>query len=572
MMHQDFLNQMKKTRKYFSLILSLIIFLSFPVIARADEFYSLNIKVSIDENGLAEVNEIWDTVDEEGTEKYKPIENLGDIQIKDFKASVNGEDFVQESPWDVDKSFDQKSYKYGINPTDNGLELCWGISNYGHNIHQISYKVSPIVIELNDYDMVYWKFINDSMDPMPDEASIKISGFEPFDEDVKMWGFGMEGEIHNQDGNIVMESSGLIDYGVIMLRFPKGYFQTPYKIDENFKYYADMAIEGSDWEENQGQVSNEDSGFPLIAGIAIFLLVILSSIGIVQKASSSSIMGRLDPDKKLPKAKSLKGEYFQEVPYEDPIENIYIFVKKAYPRIKQDDFLNAYILKWIYQDNIDIKEEDKGIFKKNTNTIIIKSTPENMGELEKSFFNKLLGSKKYGQADQIDQKAFEKYIRIHTSEMETFFDKFELNSSIKLKDEGYINERREKKLFGKTTYLDPSLEGIDLYSNLIKFKNYLEDYSLIKERDISEVKIWDYFMIYAAIFGISEQVFKNLEKTYPEYTRYSAYTYNRIIWSRSYARSVQTSYNSFMSAGYGGSTSFGGGGGSFGGGSGGGSR
>ncbi|MDD7305473.1 MAG: DUF2207 domain-containing protein [Peptoniphilaceae bacterium] len=563
---------MNFVKKFRYLFLSLLLFLSFGFTSYADDFNSLDINVAIDKNANASVKEVWDTVDENGTEKYKPIENLGQIKITDFKAKVNGKSFTQVSPWDVDKSFDEKAHKYGINKTNKGIELCWGITSYGHNIHEISYKVNPIVIELNDYDMLYWKFINDSMDPEPEKAKITIKAYKPFDKEVKMWGFGMEGEIHNKDGAIVMESNGDITYGVVMLRFPKGYFQTPYKIDRNFKAYADMAIEGSDWQNKQGSVDEDSEKPPLALIIAIPIIIVLSIIGIFSAVKSGSIMGKLDRDKKFPKVKALKGQYFQEVPYDKDIENLYIFAKKAYPKIKQDNFLNAFILKWIYQGKIEFKEEEAGLFKKKTQAIKLLSKPENMGELEGSFFDKLTKASLKTKDGIIDQKALEKYIRTHTKEMETFFDKFEINSALKLENEAYIKSIRQRKTLVKITNLDPTDEGIELYANLIKFKNYLLDYSLIRERDVNEVKIWDYFMIYAAMYGIAEEVFENLEKTYPEYTSNSIYSYRMIMWSTSYANSINTSYENFVAQGSGGATSFGGGGGSFGGGSGGGSR
>lgn len=571
-MHQDLVIDMKTFKKFKILILALGLFLSLGLTSYADEFYSLEVNVEIDKQGHAKVKEVWDSLDEEGTEKYKPMENLGEIKINNFKAKVNGESFSQVSPWDVDKSFDQKAYKYGINPTDDGLELCWGISNYGHNLHEISYEVNPMVVELNDYDMVYWKFINDSMDPEPEAAKVKIKGFKPFDQDVKMWGFGMEGEIHNKDGAIVMESSGQINYAVIMLRFPKGYFQTPYKIDRNFKDYADMAIEDSDWEDEEGNITDGSTDIGRAFVIAIFLALIGGFLAIIAGSISSTVMESLDRNKKLPKAKELKGQYFQEPPYDKAIENLYIFAKKAYPSISEENFLNAFILKRIYQANINFEEKESGIFKKKSQAIEIKSRPESMGPMEEAFFYRIEQASLKSKNGKVDQEVFEKYIRTHTNDMKKFFAKFETNSAKRLENEGYIESLRVKKRFSKRTILDPTSHGIELYSNLIKFKNYLEDYSLIREREIREVKIWDYFMIYAAIYGIAEEVFKNLEKTYPEYTTNSIYTYRTIVWSRSYASSLSTSYENFISQGSGGSTSFGGGGGSFGGGSGGGSR
>lgn len=563
--------KMKPNKFLGNFILSLILLLSFLVPSYADEFYSLDIEAKIDKDGIATITEIWDTVDEKGTEKYKPIGNLGQIKIEDFKAKVNGKTFSPLNPWDVDKSFDEKSYKNGIKTTDDGVELCWGISNYGHNVHEISYKVNPLVIGLNDYDMVYWKFINDSMNPAANKASVTIKGFKPFDDTVKMWGFGLEGEIHNENGNIVLKSNGDINYAVVMLRFPKGYFNTSYKIDKNFKEYADMAIDGSDWEDSSKKVEKSSQGFSFLYLLA-FIPIIISFLAMFIGLIDSSTLNRLDKNKKFPKVKGLKNQYFHEVPYDNPIENLYIFTKKAYPNISEENFLNAFILKWIYQGNIEIRDDLVGVFKKKSQAIIIKSTPENMGNLEDSFFKKLQKAQSYAQYNQIDQKAFEKYIKKHSNEMESFFNRFEINSSLELEKESYIISRRVKKLFGSIRYLDPSQEGIKLYSNMIKFKNYLEDYSLLKERNINEVKIWDYFMIYAAMYGISKEVFKNLEKAYPEYADHSIYTYRSIVWSQSYSSSITNSYNNFISAGSGGSTSFGGGGGSFGGGSGGGSR
>ena len=82
-------------------------------------------------------------------------------------------------------------------------------------------------------------------------------------------------------------------------------------------------------------------------------------------------------------------------------------------------------------------------------------------------------------------------------------------------------------------------------------------------------------MIYAAIYGISKEVYKNFTEIYPEYENYSIYNYYMINNIHSYSSHIAESYadlTSFIDAGSGGSTSFGGGGGGFGGGGGGGSR
>lgn len=76
--------------------MALVLFFGFSIRSWADEFTSLDISVDIDRHGIGRVKEVWDTVDEEGTEKYKPIGNLGKIKIEDFRARVNGRDFGEK--------------------------------------------------------------------------------------------------------------------------------------------------------------------------------------------------------------------------------------------------------------------------------------------------------------------------------------------------------------------------------------------------------------------------------------------------------------------------------------------
>lgn len=142
-----------------------------------------------------------------------------------------------------------------------------------------------------------------------------------------------------------------------------------------------------------------------------------------------------------------------------------------------------------------------------------------------------------------------------------------------MKKEGYIEKTYYRRFLVKRKNLDPTDKGIELYERLIMFYNYLKDYSLIREREADEVKIWDYYMIYAALFGISVEVFKNLKEIYPDYETRSVYTYSSLNFTNNLSTTMTSSSGAdFYSSGGGGSTSMGGGGGSFGGGSGGGSR
>lgn len=545
-----------------------------PKTSFADEFKSIDMDISIDKDGVANVSETWN-IDEDNkdyTERYKLIENLRGLKIEDFSLSANGKDFERIEPWDTDKSFEEKSYKYGMIDRDDEVELCWGISSYTDNTYTLKYKINPLVIGLNNADMVFFQFVGSNFDPKPENVSITINGYEKFLEDIKMWGFGLVGEINNENGTIVLRSKGEVDYTTIMLKFPKGYFNTSYREDKSFKDYAEKAVVDSKWEEKEGSVDTEPVPLFVKVILAILPVAILSGIfagirGYKLHFDENNIIN----DNRLKKAKSYKNEFESHIPYEGNIEDLYFLLNRAYPyEVSPENFIDAFILKWIYDKNINLTED------KHPKIEII-SRPKNMGQVEEEFFDIVEESRKYSKDGLVSEKNIAKYFRKNKEEVEDFYDNFIDSSKNALIENGYLKEVTYQKKFLNTkrsgTELEVTDKGINLYENLIKFKNYLLDYENVEKRNPEEINTWDMFIIYAAIFGISEKVFAKFENTYPEFYTRTYFAPYMIANSRSFSKKTSTSYSNatgFSSAGGGGTTSFSGGGGSFGGGGGGG--
>lgn len=545
-----------------------------PKTSLADDFKSIDMDISIDKDGIASVSETWN-IDEDNkdyTERYKLIENLRGLKIEDFSLSSNDKDFERIETWDTDKSFDEKSYKYGRIDRDDEVELCWGISSYTENTYTLKYKINPLVVGLNDADMVFFQFVGSNFDPKPENVSIKINGYEKFPEDIKMWGFGLVGEINNENGTIVLKSKGEVDYTTIMLKFPKGYFNTSYREDKSFKDYADKAVVDSKWEEKEGSVDTEPIPLFVKVILAILPIAVLSGIfagirGYKLNFDENNIIN----DNRLKKAKSYKNEFESRIPYEGNIEDLYFLLNRAYPyEVSPENFIDAFILKWIYDKNINLTED------KHPKIEII-SRPKNMGQVEEEFFDIVEESREYSKDGLVSEKNIAKYFRKNKEEVEDFYDNFIDSSKNALIENGYLKEISYQKQFLNTkksgTELEVTDKGINLYENLIKFKNYLLDYENVEERNPNEIDTWDMFIIYAAIFGISEKVFAKFENTYPEFYTRTYFAPYMIANSRSFSKKTSTSYSNatgFSSAGGGGTTSFSGGGGSFGGGGGGG--
>ena len=119
-------------------------------------------------------------------------------------------------------------------------------------------------------------------------------------------------------------------------------------------------------------------------------------------------------------------------------------------------------------------------------------------------------------------------------------------------------------------------KGKEELGEVAGLKKYLEDFTLISEREIAESVIWKEYMVYATLFGIADKVMEQFKNVYPEKIQeFDTYNRNRLItysYYRSMHRSAHRAAQLKRSGGGGGSSSFGGGGGLSGGGSGGGSR
>ena len=56
-------------------------------------------------------------------------------------------------------------------------------------------------------------------------------------------------------------------------------------------------------------------------------------------------------------------------------------------------------------------------------------------------------------------------------------------------------------------------------------KNYMADFSMLKERDIPDLVLWEKYLVYATAFGISDKVIKQLKVVYPQIQDLDSNTY-----------------------------------------------
>ena len=572
-------------KKIFNYVFLLIVLCAFPLIVHANEIENIDMDIYIDDNGTAHITEKWTANLNAGTEGYKPYYNIGNANITNFKVSENGKEYEFKNTWNTSGTLSDKAYKNGINYIDKGLELCWGISSYGKHNYTLTYNIEGFVSTLSDADMVYWQLIPYELTSKPSNVHIKIYSNDKYSNDLPVWGYGKYGATaYVYDGYIEMNSEGELDsneYMTILVKFNKGTFNTYNTLDNNFEHYFNMAEEGATKYQSSDSTTSDflNTLLPLIGVLFPILLVVFIVFMTIKASKSRAVVGgetllfgkngRVIP-KNIPNVR--------EIPFDKDIYMTYWVALSYSISNRKTDFLGAILLKWMMEKKISlIKKEANGIFKTKEETAIdLTLIPTFENEVEQRLYKMLYEASENGI---LESKEFEKWCRKHYEKILDWFDDVakEENKKLISMDKIHVEEKRTFKIFKSNTYnVVPSMmnEAIKLKG----FKNFLDEFSRIDDKEAIEVNMWEYYLIYAQILGIANKVAKQFKKLYPEIIENNEYGYsyddflfiNAISYSGINSAVSSKSRAESYSSGGGGFSSGGGGGGSFGGGGGGG--
>lgn len=535
----------------------------------ADTFYKNTINVRINKDGSADIESIMDFEPSKGTEYFVPVNNLGKSEIVNFKVSEikNGKEVPYESleSWNTKKTREEKAKKSGVVKTDKGYELCFGFGEYQRKTFILRYRVTNFIKLLKDSDMIYWQFVNKGLSAAPGEVKLTITkGEGSFDNtNSKIWAFGNKGTIEFSDGKIVFNSlTGLTssNYVTVLVQLNKGDITSGETIDKDFSYYQDLAFKGSDYTKKADKKSSNKI-FYVAGGIIVAIVVLVKIFG--KKKSNGYQKG------------DFKGEYYRDIPEKEWWKLSDILEDIGFDG--QESIIRAYFLKWIQEKILIPVTEEKGlIFKKDTLALKIKSGFNNDFEekVERKLFAMFAGAA--GADGILQENEFSDYLEDTDNQEE--FESIEEDLEELSNEYASKNDLFEKSSKGKYSHTY-SEKGKEFTAKLVKNYNYLKDFSLLSEREISEIKVWKNLLIYATLYDVADEVEKQLKKLSPEFLRnagvdldtlHAAVIYSDVFstdFADAYASSVEKA-----SDGGGGFTSTGGGDDSFGGGDGGGTR
>lgn len=147
--------------------------------------------------------------------------------------------------------------------------------------------------------------------------------------------------------------------------------------------------------------------------------------------------------------------------------------------------IGAFLLKWYYNDNIIITNSSNSVF-----NIDLKDGSFEKTKHEQELYDML--KQAAGSNNTLDSNELKTWSKKNINAMELWYSRLLFNSfESDLKQEAEI---------------------------LLGLKNFLLDYSLIDERSHIEVKVWESYLIYAQLLGITDKVNGEFKKLYPDDT------------------------------------------------------
>lgn len=569
------------------------------------ELNELKFDAQINTDGSMDVTETWDIDISETNTLFKTfkIDNSKYSQITNVNVTeiTSGEKYftqIYEEMYHV-----TKDCYYALENSKGEFEIAWGVgldNSSDRRKYQISYTVQDAIAKYNDYSQLYWQFVGDNFEidankiigniTLPQNANNK--------EDIKVWGHtkDLNGEIYVTELNkieftINNYSSG--NYVEVRALIPNEMILFSNRA-YNYDILNSVIEEETKWanEANERRQMQKNTLY-IIIGIAIIIAIffIIKTIKYIIKLNK--LEKKYKPTTKL--------QYFRELPYEDatPAEALYMMsngISQTFSASFSANILDLCLKKHITLEVID----ENGKIKKNI--VKIKILNKEINELKEDEKLTLEFLKEVADGEnELTTKNITKYLEKRPSKITKLDAKIEkIIEEEEIKRENIIIENKKEYnkyitrcaiyiamacftivfipvaiIFAVNAILTGMIahkinvftqKGIDEKEQWKAFKKYMEDFSLLKDKEVPALVIWEKYLVFATAFGISEKVLKQLKVIYPEITDMNSamytYSYIHIMNSVNIGNCINSSvYSAVSSSGSGAGGGFSGGGG-----------
>ena len=560
-------------KRLLSFLTVLLLLIPTAVDASGTRVNSIDINCQIDQNGTATFVEKWDMDVSEGTEGYKIFNGMSDQPLKLIGVTDDrGKTYTNIGSWNSDLSKEYKTNKCGLIRDDGHYELCFGLGDYGRRSYTMTYQIDHFVNQYEDQQGINYAFISDMALNVGD-VTIRVSGITPYSKDnAKIWAFGYSGSVNFDNGGVTLKTDFLGSNKMqLLMGLESNAYASPNKrhASDKFEDVVNDAKEGSSYSKGM----SKEAKIMLFIFITFVIVMVISIIVAVIVFSDSGVV--------FENGRTIKGKEvtpFREIPCDKDIFLFYYLAKKL--DIIGDDesrenLISGFILKWVRDGVVTIREKESGaIVKKKNYDMYLDVDVKFENKQESALYKMFILASKDGV---LQTKAFQKWCGKHYKKIDSWFTKVDNIIEDSMNKNGYAKTATVyKRVLFWNIPRDRTVWTNKAYDQCLYvwgFNNFLKDEDNMKEKAAIEVKLWDEYLIFAAVLGIADRVEKQLKVAIPRYEEMTTYnSFPIYYYTHTFAHNSMSAATAAASAGQGGSSSFSGGGSSFSGGGGGGVR
>lgn len=601
---------MKNKKIIFILIFAIIILLGLTTKSNASLYLNnLDFYAEIDTNGNMNVTETWNIRISNTNTLYKTFElnenkysGITNVQV----SEVGRGDFTETDEWAYHLT---KDYYFGGINDDGKFEISFGVGlddSTATNTYKISYTVVDAIKKYDDCAELYWQFLGSdaAVDASKITGTIKLPSEADSKEDIRVWG-----HVETLNGEIYVTSTDTVEFSLdnyisgnyveVRIAMPSEMIETAERT-YNKNVLPSIIEEETEWaNEANARRERKQRNEKIIKTVIIAVMVI---IGIILLRQTVKYIKIFKNTKKL--IPTEKYEYFREKPDKNstPADALFLYnngvnaASTAFGNVFSATLLNLSLKGYF---KITVEQNEKG--KKET---LIYETKKDIEDLQYEeeriarFVKNAIDSK-----EKITIKELQKYIRNHASSVSSLIEKTGIETKNKNKMTENFDEEKSKE---KSKYIGIAIvyfavamfcitflpvvilliinailalmingklsnltqKGIDEREKWKGLKKYMEDFSLLNEKEIPALEVWEEYLVYATVFGIADKVIKQLKMVYPQIdemddfnTASYIYLMSHTNFNSSFSKAINSSISSTMSSGSGGGGGFSGGGG-----------
>lgn len=562
---------MKTEQKILILFILFLSLFSISVYAGEQEWNSLNYDVTLNEDGSVDIIETWDVDISETNTMFKEFDlSVGSYFIENVKVTevIDNEEIPLDQIYEEQYHVQSGCY-YGLMKSYNTFEIAWNVgldNSSDRRVYKMYYTVINAVTTYSDCSEFYWQFISKENTMTGDNITGNIhlpAGITNI-EKLHIWGhgdFSGNTEIINKQElafNIKhLRSNAMIEIRVVTE-------DNLFELSNNVNYTEKLSLildEEAKWAEEANREKAMYKAIMLVIFALSFILFIIYFRKILKYI-------RAGKELKMQKYDVNELKYFRDIPDEKnatPARAAYMYyfykTNSSFETYTSNIFsatlLQLTLKKFISLQPIDNKNVKINILE-NTNKSTLTADEEIIYDFLVSVSDKTTNSVETNDLQKYAKKNYEKFFKLMHNVCIAGKNYEENRGIIDQKRKAISNMWSGKGvaylvacIFGISSlvFILPLLpvliefiictilcfknsgyitaltqEGYEEVNQWKALKKYMEDFSLLKEKQVPDLILWEKYLVYATTFGISKKVLDQLIKVYPQMTSEEYYS------------------------------------------------